>query len=98
MFYYETYIKPSFYFNPEENVLPLEQWESPELALRQGNFWMSGSKVVAAMLEAKDTGSDPVAIRDKCFKVTKSAVSVEIIGIKQDTKEDCTQLFEIVNP
>ena len=56
MFYYDNYIVPSIYFNPEENIVPLDQWEQPEFELIQANFWLSGEKMVAIMMEAKDSG------------------------------------------
>ena len=29
MFYFDNYIEPSLFFNPEENMVPLDQWDLP---------------------------------------------------------------------
>ena len=95
MFYFDNYIEPSLFFNPEDNMVPLDQWDLPQAVLVQGNFWMSGEKFISAMIQAKDVGSNPLTIKDKCVQVMFSSVSIQIVGIKQDTKEDCTQLLKV---
>ena len=82
MFYYENYIEPSFFFNPDENIVPLDLWDQSDYVLKEGKFWLSGEIIVARLMEAKDIGLNPITIRDKCLQLVESSVKIEIVGIK----------------
>jgi hypothetical protein len=69
IFYYEMFLEPSIIFKPEENIVPLELWNSPEFVIVWSKFWMSGEIIIQKILEVKDEGSNPILIRDRVIEI-----------------------------